>query len=96
MEEVTTQRKLPTPYLLAIGNIEMPSQIFLVTDCTIVMELTMESCVMVLFSSYFTFNICYPKGCSNVMTVLEIIFTGAPVSKLSPSSRLTFSNIESC
>ena len=95
MQQITMKRKLPTPYLLVIGSVEAPSQLFLVTDCAIIMEVTIENCIIVLLSAYFAYNICYPRGCVNVMSLLEVIFVNAPLDKLSPSSRLLFSNIES-
>ena len=66
-------KMLQTPYLLVIGNYVKQLQVFLVVDSKIIMEVTLENCVLVLLSSYFVFNF------------LELMFFKSTLDKLAPS-----------
>ena len=77
---------------MALGN---GDQVFLVIDSEIVYELDKEDCVLGLLSSFFIFNICYTKGCSNMYTVLEFLLFDSSPMNVSPSVSLFLANIKS-
>ena len=60
------------PYIFASGDVQSPIQTFLVIDKKVVCEVTFEDVPFVLISAFFVFNICYPKGCSNIYSFIEI------------------------
>ena len=96
MEKVVADKMLQTPYLLVIGNYVEQLQVFLVVDSKIIMEVTLENCVLILLSSYFVFNICYPKGCYNVFSFLELMFFKSTLDKLAPSVKQFYACLQSC
>ena len=89
---------VPTPYLLIIGNYQEQyqeqDQIFLVVDCEIIMEVSLDNCVLILLSSFFVYNICYPKGCKSIYSFLEFVFFDSSVEKLVPSVKQFLANLE--
>ena len=87
-------KKLKTPYLLTVGELESPTQIFLVTDCKIITEVSLDKVIPTLLSAYFAYNICYSKGTVNVMSTLEIIFLKSSLDKAAPSVKQFLTNIE--
>ena len=79
--EIVQENKQPQPYLVAAGDINDCGQYFLEADCQVVMSLTIHP-VLALLASYFVYNICYPKGCKNFYSFLEIFFVDAQRSKV--------------
>ena len=77
-------KMLQTPYLLVIGNYVKQLQVFLVVDSKIIMEVTLENCVLVLLSSYFVFNF------------LELMFFKSTLDKLAPSVKQFYACLQSC
>ena len=43
-----------------------------------------KSCLLVLFSSYYAFNVHYPDGCCNFFTLLEVLFLDRKVPPRKP------------
>ena len=84
MEKVVADKMLQTPYLLVIGNYVKQLQVFLVVDSKIIMEVTLENCVLVLLSSYFVFNF------------LELMFFKSTLDKLAPSVKQFYACLQSC
>ena len=61
------------PYSLLLGSVYDSSQMFLVVDKVIVTELKNKfDLLFTLLSSFYVFNICYPRGCNNFFSFLEI------------------------
>ena len=59
------------------------SQVFLVVDNVIIIEVHNKYDVpLALTSTYYVFNICYPKGCHN-FSFLEIKVLGVSPDKIS-------------
>ena len=70
-----------------------PQQIFLIVDGEIIMEVSSSSCNVVLLSSFFVFNICYPKGCNNVYGFLEFAYFNTTLDKLTPTVKQFLANL---
>ncbi len=47
-----------------------------------------------LMEAIFVYNICYPKGCSNFFTFLEIIALNYPSQKVSPTVKYFLSKMK--
>ena len=88
MEELVKNISQPEPYVLMFGD-----QFFLVIDCIVVTEVDAEAVPITLLSSYFVFNIKYPKGCNNLFSFLEVLLLGGNGEKLSPTVKNFFSFI---
>ena len=85
---------MSTPYLLLIGDLkETIEQVFLVTDCSIITEVKQDDSPLVLLSSYFVYNICYPKGCNNLFSFLEVMFFDSSLDKLAPTVKQFYASI---
>ena len=82
------------PYVMLIGSIKKVEQTMLVVDRTIIYVIDIKDVVFALLSCYFVFNICYPKGTSNLFQFLEVVLLDHP-TKLSPASSL-FRNALEC
>ena len=95
LEQAVKNRKVPTPYLLVIGTVQDNEQIFLITDCRVITEVSHDECVLLLLSSYFVYNICYPKGCKSLFSFLEYTFLDTCLDKLSPLVKQFLANIDS-
>ena len=75
MEQLIKKKQMPTLYLLLIGDLkETIEQVFLVIDSKIITDVKQADGPLVLLSSYFIYNICYPKGCNNLYSFLEVFF----------------------
>jgi hypothetical protein len=62
------------PYILTIGELENPTQIFIIVEKDIFTEIkSFQDVVYGLMSSFFVLNLCYPHGCNNVYLFLESI-----------------------
>ena len=62
-----------TPYILVCGA-DANIQSFLVVDKVIISEVkTFNDLPFALMSAYFVFNICYPRGCNNLFSFMEVM-----------------------
>ena len=68
MEELIKNISQAKPYFIMFED-----QFFLVIDCIIVIEVDTEAVPITLISSYFVFNIRYPKGGNNLFSFLEVM-----------------------
>ena len=59
------------PYILCCGDVVKPQQLYLILDQQILCEVQNKDAVFALFSAFFVFNVCYPKGCTNTFSFLE-------------------------
>ena len=84
-----------TPYIMVIGQISVANQAFLVVDKTLISELPLDcSLPFALLAAFFVFNICYPKGCANLFSFMEIITLSYPASKSSATVKHFLSSLE--
>ena len=71
MMDQIKQKGRKEPYVLITGSFKEPKQCFLVIDGEVVNEIDFRDVPLALLSSFFVFNICYPRGCANFYTFLE-------------------------
>ena len=62
----------PHPMVIIIGDHKDPVQAFLVCEKKILCEISTKDIPVSLLMPYYTFNMCYPKGCSNFYTFIEV------------------------
>lgn len=83
-----------TPYILVTGE-DDGMQTFLVVDKSILSEVPLNCTLpFVLMAAFFVFNICYPKGCSNLYSFMEIVTLGYPASKSSVTVKHFLSSLQ--
>ena len=58
---------------------------YLVVDKQVIDEVPIDNLPIVLMAAFFVYNICYPKGCSNFYSFLEISMLKFSIEKASPS-----------
>jgi hypothetical protein len=67
------------PYLIFVGEVDNPSQMFIIIEKNIYTEIPV-SCfpdyLYGLLSTFFVLNLCYPKGCNNMYLFLEYCILG--------------------
>lgn len=85
MTEVARCNENLALYVLIIGDIQDPSQAFIVVDRQILTEVNITDIPLTLLSAFFVFNIHYPKGCNNFYTFMEAYTLGFSLSKASPT-----------
>ncbi len=79
------------PYIVVIGK-DTP-QAYLVVDNHIVNEVPIADVPFALMAAYFVFNICYPKGCNNLYSFLEVVVLNYSAEKASPSVKYFLAKI---
>ena len=84
-----------TPYILVTGEDDGTLQTFLVVDKTILSEVPLDYGIpFVLLAAFFVFNICYPKGCSNIYSFMEITTLNYPASKSTATVKHFLSSLQ--
>ena len=69
-------------------------QVFLVVDKTIICEIQQFVDIpFILMASFFVFNICYRKGCTNLYSFMEIVTLNYPPSGASASVKHFLSSL---
>ena len=69
-------------------------QTFLVVDKTIVCEMEVPNDIpFILMAAFFVFNICYPKGCSNLFSFMEILTLNYPSDRASATVKHFLSSL---
>lgn len=58
---------------------------YLVVDSIVVDNIRTEDIPFCVLSAYYVFNICYPKGCNNFFSFLEIVILNYSSEKAPPS-----------
>ena len=91
--KVAEGNKQLEPYVLVVGDVQSPTQTFLVTDQRVVTEIDIDDVPLTLMAAYFAFNICYPKGCNNFFMFMEIEVLNFPAHKASLTVRNVLSNL---
>lgn len=96
LKTLIAQVNISTPFLLVCCQSDLEDhQVFLCIDRQLITEVSMESCVKVLLSAFYVFNICYPKGCNNICSFLEFVFFDVNIDRLAPSVKQFFTFISS-
>ena len=71
------------PYIAIVGKESLDA--YLVVDQQVIDEVPIHNLPYLLIAAFFVYNICYPKGCSNFYSFLEISMLGYSAEKASPS-----------
>ena len=82
---VATENQNVSPYVIIVGDVKQARQAFLVIDKQVVTDMEFEDIPVILMSAYFIFNICYPHGCCNFYTFMEVFTFKFSLSKASPT-----------
>ena len=80
----------PQPYILVIGDSGSEWQAFLITDKKVVTEVPFENTPLTLMSAFFVYNICYPNGCTNFYTFMEVVILNFAIEEASTYSKTSF------
>lgn len=78
----------PEPVVVVVGDHRDAQQAFLISENKTVCEITVSDIPIFLLATYYVFNMCYPKGCNNFYTFLEVALFKLPVNI--PGSVVTF------
>ena len=82
-----------TPYHL-VTDVGEAKQTFLIIDKTLVSEVPLNcNLPFVLMAAFFSFNICYPKGCGNLYSFMEIVTLSYPANKASATVKHFLSSL---
>ena len=68
-------------------------QAYLVVDKNVVDEVSIIDIPFILMSAFFVYNICYPKGCNNFYSFLEIVVLNHSAENASPTVKHLLSKI---
>ena len=71
------------PYILVVGLEAI--QAYLVVDKKVVDDVSFEDIPYILMAAFFVYNICYPKGCINLYSFLEVVLLKFRSDKASPT-----------
>lgn len=70
------------PVIVIKGTHIMPQEGYLVTEKVVMSKVpSLADVPLILFATYFVFNMEYCNGCSNFYSFLEVTFLDAPVPK---------------
>ncbi len=76
------------PYIVLKGT-----EAYLVTDGQVICEVDVNQIPLVLMAAFYVFNICYPVGCKNFYSLLEVIVLGNSLKKVTPCVKHMYSSI---
>ena len=71
------------PYILISGD--HPLKASLVVDKRVIDYVPIEELPFVLLSAFFVYNICYPRGCCDFYSMMEILVLNYSTDKASPT-----------
>ena len=91
MGGVTSSNTTVTPYVILD---EETDQAFLIVDKSLVCEVqNICNIPFVLMAAFFVFNVCYPKGYSNLFSFMEIQTLDYPSGKASATVKHFLSSL---
>ena len=85
-----------------IGNLQpfivltSEDEAYLVIDKQIVDKVCVQDIPIILMSVFFVFNICYPRGCNNFYTFLEIVILNFSPEKATPCVKYLLTKLSHC
>lgn len=71
--------------IVIIGDYQQPEQAFLCSEKKVLGEVDRENVTVVLLSTYYVYNLCYPKGTGNLYSFLETSLFNLNTSNISPT-----------
>ena len=85
----------PQPMIVVVGSYQEPEQAFLCSEKKALGEVNTDNAAVVLLSTYYAYNLCYPKGTWNVYSFLEASLFSLNVKKISPTVSGVFARLNS-
>ena len=79
--------------IVIIGDHREPKQTFLFSEKKLLGEVNIKNAVVVLLSTYYVYNLCYPKGTGNVYSFLEASLFNLNKKSMSPSVNGLFARL---
>ena len=82
--DVSTEAKnteYPQPVIIIRGQAKTPKDGYQVVKNRIMSRIDLTDVPIILFASYYVFNLQYCTGCTNVFSFLEVLFLNAPPVK---------------
>lgn len=74
------------PYILVTDH-ENTIKATLIVDKRVIDDVSGKRLPFALMSSFFVFNICYPKGCNNFYSMLEVLLLNFSCEKLTTTCK---------
>ena len=68
--------------------------VYLVIDKQIIDKASFINLPYLLMASFFVYNICYPKGCTNFYSLLEIVVLNYSIEKASPCVKFFLTKVK--
>ena len=81
------------PLIVVVGDHQMPEQVFLCSEKKLLGEVDVNNAAVVLLSTYYTYNLCYPKGTGNIYSFLEAALFNLNKQNMSPSVNGLFARL---
>ena len=85
----------PQPMIIIAGDLQKPEQAFLCSEKKVLGEIKAENVAVILLSTYYSYNLCYPKGTGNLYSFLEASLFGLNVANISPTVSGLFARLSS-
>lgn len=93
IHQTVQKREMPHPYILVENANTIEAQCHLVTDCQIICQGKVSQIPALLLAAFYVFNICYPPGCKNFYSFMEVIILGNPIKKAAPSVKHVYASL---
>ena len=81
--------------IVIAGDHQDPEQVVLCSEEKVLAEVKAENAVVVLLSTYYAYNLCYPRGTGNVYSFLVVSLFSLNIAKISPTVNGVFARLNS-
>ena len=85
MSSIASSNNTLEPYIMVYGEDQSNANAYLIVDKRVIGIVKMTELPFALMAAFFVYNICYPRGCSNFYSMLEILVLKYSSEKASPS-----------
>ena len=85
----------PQPIIIVVGDYQTPEQAFLCSEKKVLGQVDTENLTVVLLSTYYAYNVCYPKGTGNLYSFLAALLFNLNEADMSPSVSGLFARLNS-
>jgi len=85
----------PQPIIIVVGDYQAPEQAFLCSEKKVLGQVDTENLAVVLLSTYYVYNIYYPKGTGNFYSFLEALLFNLNETNMSPTVSGLFARLNS-
>ncbi len=89
VESIARANSFLQPYIIV-----KEEEAYLVTDRQVICKIELNHHIpLVLMAAFYIFNICYPIGCKNLYSLLEVLVLGNSMTKTTPCVKHMYSSI---